>query len=336
MLCAAPAAIVEARPMWGVLGHYMTAAIAQGFLTQQALNGVTNLLPETNGDMGLVASWADAVGRDAYKWSAPLHYINTPDWSCTYQRSRDCSDHGNPTVCVDGAIQNFTPQLLAGQADLSLNVALKFAIHFIGDIHQPLHVGFTSDEGGNTEKGTFEGTDDRKLHQIWDIDMVEKRINDDYQGDNTTYLQYYMNRLQSGDWAKQVESWRSCPASEHAPVKACSQAWAQDSVKYACSTAYTDDQGNKIQDGFDLEDGYYQFAIPVAELQIAKGGIRLANVVNALFAADGPLAEHAVAPELYQAFLDTQSRAAKILRTSEQKIAHQKAKHIVDAIVALQ
>ena len=55
--------------------------------------------------------------------------------------------------------------------------------------HQ-LHVGFTGDEGGNTEYGTFEGTPNRRLHQVWDEDMIEKRINDDFGGDNTTYLQF--------------------------------------------------------------------------------------------------------------------------------------------------
>lgn len=175
-------------------------------------------------------------------------------------------------------------QLVSGNAPLSLNVALKFVIHFIGDIHQPLHVGFTSDEGGNTQIGTFEGTYGRRLHQVWDEDMIEKRINDDYQGDNSTYLQYFMNRIQSGDWKNQVSEWQACPSSEPSNINACSISWAQQSVGLACSTAYVDQDGNKIQDGFDLEDPYYNFAYPVAELQIARGGIRLANVINAIFA----------------------------------------------------
>jgi len=299
LLLAAPLQLAQARPMWGVLGHYMTAAIAQGFLTPAARNGVANLLPEVDGDMGLVASWADQVGRDMFPWSPPLHFINTPDWACTYERKRDCIDSGRPNYCVDGAIQNFTSQLVANRAPLSMKVALMFTIHFIGDIHQPLHVGFTSDEGGNTIKGTFEGTYGRKLHQVWDEDMIEKRINDDYQGDNSTYLQYFMDRMQSGDWASQVSGWQACPEDDPSDIHACSQSWASQSVTYACSTAYVDQTGAKIEDDFDLENPYYEFAYPVAELQIARGGVRLANVVNAIF-AKSELAEYTVEPQVYK------------------------------------
>lgn len=166
------------------------AAVAQGFLSPSATQGIANLLPESNGDMSQVASWADSVARNMYPWSPPLHYVNTPDWTCNYDRKRDCSANGVQGFCVDGAIQNFTGQLIAGKAPISLNVALKFVIHFIGDIHQPLHCGFNSDEGGNTIVGTFEQTKGRKLHQVWDNDMVDKRIKEDFSGVNSTYLQY--------------------------------------------------------------------------------------------------------------------------------------------------
>lgn len=103
-----------------------------------------------------------------------------------------------------------------------------------------------------------------------------------------------MNRIQSGDWASQVSQWRSCPATDSPPASACSQTWAGESIEYACSTAYVDQNGDKIQNGFTLADAYYQFALPVAELQIAKGGVRLANVINAIF--DSPAMRHYTLP----------------------------------------
>lgn len=103
-----------------------------------------------------------------------------------------------------------------------------------------------------------------------------------------------MNRIQTGDWSSQVSQWRSCPASDSAPASACSQTWAQESVQFACSTAYVDQNGDKIQNGFNLADEYYAFALPVAELQIAKGGVRLANVVNAVF--NSPAMRHYTLP----------------------------------------
>lgn len=90
--------------------------------------------------------------------------------------------------------------------------------------------------------------------------MIEKRINDDFGGDNTTYLQYFMSALQgSGIYANKVAGWQTCASSSDPYVlNACSEGWAQESVALACSTAYTDQDGNKITDGFDLEDPYCQ------------------------------------------------------------------------------
>lgn len=84
-----------------------TAAIAEGYLSSNSTAGCANLLPEVDGDISLVASWADDWARDHYPWSGQLHYINTPDWKCTYEQSRDCfgGTDGAPMACVDGAIQ---------------------------------------------------------------------------------------------------------------------------------------------------------------------------------------------------------------------------------------
>jgi len=277
---------VEAQLGWGKLGHYMTAAIAQEYLSPAAKAGCQHLLPEVNGDIGLIASWADSVARDLYPWSPQLHYINTPDWACNYERSRDChGENGAPMACVDGAIQNYTMRLMnASLSENQLKEALMFLVHFVGDIHQPLHVGFTTDEGGNTEYGTFMTRTHRRLHQLWDEDIIEKRIYDNFSDTNSTYLSYYMKQLSTGIYAQYVNAWRVCSGPESPPADACSQAWASESIILACSTAYVDQDGNKIMNGFNLQYPYYEFALPVIEQRIAMGGIRLANVLNKLFA----------------------------------------------------
>lgn len=169
----------------------MTAAIASGYLTTASQNGCANLLPTVNGDISLIASWADDTARDEYPWSPQLHFINTPDWSCDYEQTRDCfgSYDQAPMACVDGAIQNYTRQLATADPNYNLTEALMFLVHFIGDIHQPLHVGFTGDEGGNTIVGTYEGTSEVKLHHIWDTSMLDQRIANSFNNDNSTYLQ---------------------------------------------------------------------------------------------------------------------------------------------------
>ena len=146
---------------WGADGHSLVAAIAQTLLTDDASTFVRNHLPaDINGNMSNVSSWADNIlypDTDPdywnWQWSKQLHYVNTQDWSCVYDRQRDCN-WTTGQRCVDGAIQNYTQRLTDSQLDPTQHQeALKFLIHFIGDAHQPLHAGFAGDEGGNTIHG---------------------------------------------------------------------------------------------------------------------------------------------------------------------------------------
>ena len=78
----------------------------------------------------------------SYAWSERLHFVDTPDWLCEFDFTRDCPNG----VCAVGAVVNYTRRLLPGSdLDSEQRVeALKFLVHFVGDLHQPLHVGFTS------------------------------------------------------------------------------------------------------------------------------------------------------------------------------------------------
>ena len=147
---------------WGATGHALVAKIAQTSLTQEAQKFVQDYLPwYAKGDLSMLASWPDTILYPDtnpveylnWQWSKELHYVNTPDWACNYDRNRDC-DWAGGQRCVDGSIQNYTNRL----ADTSLDStqrqeALRFLVHFIGDVHQPLHAGFASDRGGNSIKG---------------------------------------------------------------------------------------------------------------------------------------------------------------------------------------
>lgn len=145
---------------WGRDGHACVADIAQSLLTNEASEFVRNLLPSEYGNMSSVAVWADNIlYADTepdylnWQWSAQLHYVNTKDWTCVYDRQNDCN-WTSTQGCVDGAIQNYTKRLGDSQLDSTqLQEALKFIIHFIGDVHQPLHGGFASDAGGNGIRG---------------------------------------------------------------------------------------------------------------------------------------------------------------------------------------
>ncbi|KAK3006106.1 hypothetical protein RJ639_017429 [Escallonia herrerae] len=105
--------VLPAVHSWGVDGHLTICRIAQARLSAAAADAVKKLLPESaENDLGSVCSWADHV-KFHYRWSPPLHYIDTPDNLCTYQYDRDCKDeNGVKDRCVAGAINNYTSQLL--------------------------------------------------------------------------------------------------------------------------------------------------------------------------------------------------------------------------------
>ena len=123
---------------YGRIGHTLTGNIAQQLLSSEAKSLVQKLLPEVNGDLGRAATWADEIKSDrSWDWAKPLHYVNpandNPPLKCSYVGEADCPNG----ICVVNAIRNFT-SLFAIESK-TRNEHLKFLIHFIGDLHQPLH-----------------------------------------------------------------------------------------------------------------------------------------------------------------------------------------------------
>eukprot|EP01126_Amoeba_proteus_P067039 TRINITY_DN9816_c0_g1_i6.p1 TRINITY_DN9816_c0_g1~~TRINITY_DN9816_c0_g1_i6.p1 ORF type:complete len:288 (-),score=39.60 TRINITY_DN9816_c0_g1_i6:337-1200(-) len=264
--------LVVSKPLWGKSGHEMTAQIAEALLDSNVLSQCSQIL--NGATLESVATWADDIKHEPeWEWTSPLHYINCPDWACDYLASRDCPQD----FCVDGAIQNYTALLAGGTG--SLDIYLKFLIHYHGDIHQPLHVGFTSDEGGNTIHGTFDGFSDN-LHTIWDEYILYDRMDQYFQKNQSQYVNYLVGKIQ-GEWAYNASQWISCDGSSTQLI--CPGEWADESALLACQKAYTDENGNHIQDGFNLGSGYFEFTYPTIDVQLAKGGVRLANTLTILF-----------------------------------------------------
>ncbi|PIN22063.1 nuclease S1 [Handroanthus impetiginosus] len=163
---------------WGYDGHTVICKIAQERLSKVAAEAVRKLLPAySNDDLGRLCPWADRI-RFRYRWSSDLHYINTPDDLCSYKYTRDCKNrNGIKGRCLAGAINNYTNQLMSYHNEklrYNLTEALLFMSHFIGDIHQPLHVGFTSDKGGNKINVTWFNRKQVTLHHVWDTDIIRK------------------------------------------------------------------------------------------------------------------------------------------------------------------
>jgi len=273
---------------WSAPGHEITGAIASAFLTASATNKVNSIL-QPGETLESVGPWADTV-RDnpAFsKWSPPLHFINTPDWQCAFTPNTDCVG----LTCVYGAILNYTGRC-TNQTGEQQYEALKFLDHFLGDIHQPLHVSFASNLGGNTITGKYFGTS-TNLHHVWDYSIINSRITNDFSGDQEAYTSYLVQQLK-GPWKSNATLWTKCvtPGSSQCVVD-----WATESAGLACTYSYKDQTGAIVQKGFEFEQPYYDFTIGVVEMQLSKGGLRLAGLLNNLWASEEEKANGAVLVE---------------------------------------
>ncbi|KAG8066409.1 hypothetical protein GUJ93_ZPchr0004g38186 [Zizania palustris] len=255
-------------------------AIVQGLLEPAAAHAVKNLLPEeVGGDLSALCVWPDQVRHwSKYRWTSPLHFIDTPDQACSFVYSRDChGQNGVEDMCVAGAIANFTSQLLHyrhGSADRKYNMteALLFLSHFMGDVHQPMHVGFTSDQGGNTINLRW-FKHKSNLHHVWDREIILTAIAELYGKDMDAFQNHLVHNFTTGPWSDDVSSWGDCEDLLSCPTK-----YAAESINLACKWAYSD-----AHEGETLSDGYFGSRLPIVARRIAQGGVRLAVFLNRLF-----------------------------------------------------
>lgn len=148
----------------GVLAVEQTAPATQ--LTLEDLLGSHR--PD---DIAEACNWADGYrGTPEGEWSAPLHYVNIDPASNHYRRRRDCPDG----ACVVEAVARYAERLGdAGLAAEDRREAFRFLCHFAGDLHQPLHVGYADDRGGNLVTIDLNG-ETMNLHAFWDHALPER------------------------------------------------------------------------------------------------------------------------------------------------------------------
>ena len=152
---------------WGVQGHQVVAAIAWQGLSPVAREEATRLLAlEPAQTLVSVATWADEHRGPA---TAPWHYLNFPRGQCRFDAARDCPEG----QCVIGAIDRQRAILASKATDAERLQALKYLVHLVADIHQPLHAGYQDDRGGNTVQLRFlmRGSN---LHALWDKGLIEQ------------------------------------------------------------------------------------------------------------------------------------------------------------------
>ncbi|CAK9214913.1 unnamed protein product [Sphagnum troendelagicum] len=277
---------------WGADGHHATCLLAEPLLEPATVDAVRSLLPDyADGSLASLCTWADDI-RWQYKWhwTSALHFIDTPDFLCRYNYDRDChNSYGDVDMCVSGAIYNYTSQLTSyrnsahsisdpamleatARDQYNLTEALLFLAHFVGDVHQPLHVGFTSDAGGNTILVHWYR---RKynLHHIWDNEIINKAKTYYYNSNLQDMIDAIFTNI-TGDWVEQAKVWGECANDDIS----CPDIYATESINLACKWAY-----KNATPGSTLSDDYFFSRLPIVQKRLAQGGVRLAAILNRIF-----------------------------------------------------
>jgi len=245
---------------WGREGHRLTALVAEQYLTPETKSQIAELLnKETLAD---IASWADTYRVD-HPETGKWHYVDIPKADATFDRNRDCpvsaTDPKSPwRDCVTDRILYFEGRL--GDTSLSSEqraIALKFLVHFIGDIHQPFHA-LGDDRGGNNITVNFMGSSacgayNCNLHGVWDDSIIEE------QGlSEKKYTDRLLQEIKDNHWER---------LDGGEPTT-----WANLSHRYAVEAL--------VPNGTLLTHEYIAQESKVVDAQLALGGLRLARVLN--------------------------------------------------------
>ncbi len=157
---------ILASPTWGVTGHRVVGLVAQNHLKKKAKRKISTVLQCNS--LAEVSNWMDDIKSDtAYNHTHDWHWVTILAGE-TYEASRK-----NPKGDIIMKIEELTATLKAGGLSAAKEEeALKFLVHLVGDLHQPLHVGDRDNQGGNQVKVTWFGQNSN-LHRVWDSDMIE-------------------------------------------------------------------------------------------------------------------------------------------------------------------
>jgi hypothetical protein len=242
---------------WGTIGHRAASTVAQAHLTPTARAAVRDLL-EPDETLAAASLWADEHRR-ALPQSAPWHYVNVPLTEPRYD-ARYCPASG----CVVSKIHELRATLADGAAPRDeRRQALRLLVHFVEDLHQPLHVGDRGDRGGNDSQVQFFGRG-TNLHRLWDEDLALR-----HSADEATWVAE-LDALAKSDAAR---AWS----------KGTVETWADESLALARQAYAAPGCGPPLQPGAVLGQEYFESALVVVRLRLAQAAVRLSSMLNEIF-----------------------------------------------------
>lgn len=263
---------------WGGQGHRLVGLIAANHLSRAARQNVDWLLDGQT--LAGVSSWADDQVTD-WQQTAPWHYLNIPPGASGYDRDRDCPrqpgvrDGARADQWRDCAVDRITyfEQRLADRAldRADRAMALKYMVHFIGDLHQPFHALGVGRGGNDVTVRVFGnsncGNDPKRpplpcnLHSVWDSRLIARRDLSDKE-----YAAVLEKLIAQKRWFQQPVG---------TPTDWAEQSWALG------KTALVPNDTN-------IDEAYYRRHTGALDERLALGGVRLAAVLNRVFVAPPP------------------------------------------------
>jgi len=236
---------------WGQTGHRVTGAIAEQYLTPEAQLAINQLL--INEDLAEASTYADEMRSDPsefwQKTANPWHYVNVFDRKNYIDVAPPLE--GNAVT----ALEMFTKQLISKQSNLAeKQLALRFIVHIIGDLHQPFHAGNGTDKGGNDVKLKF-FWDDSNLHRVWDSGLIDRQ-----QLSYTEWTQILSRKISD----QQAKEW----------MEVDPKVWIAESAKVR-ATLYPD--SDKLSWDYQYQN------LPIVKQRLQMGGVRIAAYLNDLF-----------------------------------------------------
>lgn len=239
---------------WGVLGHRIVGQIAQSYLTPTAKKEIQKILGTES--IAMSANWADFIRSDStMDYISPWHYINikgglSREEFHTYFKHDTLVD---AYTKINFLVKELKNKSLAKDKKV---IYLKLLIHFVGDIHQPLHVGRPEDRGGNDIKVTWFGAA-TNLHSVWDSRLI------DFQ--QLSYTEYT-------DAINHVSPTRRAMLQKQPLID-----WLFQSYQVA-EKVYSD-----IKPDEKLSYLYNYKFIGILDQQLLIGGVHLAGLLNSIF-----------------------------------------------------
>ncbi|WP_395624264.1 S1/P1 nuclease [Sphingomonas daechungensis] len=255
---------------WGKTGHRVVAALADAQLSGLARAHIKEILGGAE-SLDEAATWPDEMRSDPapfwQKKSGPYHYVTLN--GVVY-------DHAPPEGDALEALNRYSATLRDPNASLAdKQLALRFIVHLVGDLHQPLHVGKCCDKGGNEVKVKWFGRD-LNLHSVWDSALV-----DDEQLSFTELAAKLQRHTSNEDvirwWDINPRDW----ISESGQIR-------ETLYPEVPPTGAKDKKGQPAVP--ELSYAYVYNFTPVMEQRLKQAGVRLAAYLNAIYAQPQPTA----------------------------------------------